>query len=199
MSPTKKTKFHHGDLRNALLVSAKELLDSEGENGVTIRAVARKTGVSHAAPVNHFADRKALLTALSVVLFEELHTSIKASISKQQNKEERVHAFVNSCVIYGLSHPERYKLLWRQELFETDNPALQAVMNCLYADFMETLSGLVDETKCDLNTVAVTLWSMFHGYTSMRLNGMFEPMTDTHTNEARHEAMFRSYIKSLRN
>ena len=197
MALKKKTKFHHGNLRNALLASAKALLDTEGENGVTIRAVAREAGVSHAAPINHFSDRKSLLTALSIVLFEELHCSIKKALTNVSDNEEQVHVYVNSCVAYGLNHPERYKLLWRQELFEGDNPLLQSAMDHLYNDFINALGRLLGDKERDLDTVAVALWSMFHGYISMRLNGVFKPMKDTHTKEPRHQAMVRSYLKSL--
>ena len=69
MANQKRQSFHHGNLREALLQASLSLLDSGGPEGVTIRAVARETGVSHAAPVNHFKDREALLTGLAVQLF----------------------------------------------------------------------------------------------------------------------------------
>ncbi|MBL4791169.1 MAG: helix-turn-helix transcriptional regulator [Kordiimonadaceae bacterium] len=59
----KSHSFHHGDLKRTLFSVAVSLLDQHGVSGVTIRAVARSAGVSHGAPVNHYKDRRALLTA----------------------------------------------------------------------------------------------------------------------------------------
>ncbi len=59
--------YHHGDLRRALLAAALALLDEGGVEAVTIRAVARRTGVTHAAPANHFRGREARRTARSPI------------------------------------------------------------------------------------------------------------------------------------
>ena len=65
----KSNSFHHGDLKRSLIDVAISLLDQHGIPGVTIRAVARGAGVSHSAPVNHYKDRRALLTAITQVQF----------------------------------------------------------------------------------------------------------------------------------
>ena len=70
--PKAAPAYHHGNLRAGLLDAALTILDAEGVDAVTIRAVARAAGVSHAAPANHFADRKALLTALAAGIFAAL-------------------------------------------------------------------------------------------------------------------------------
>ncbi|MEI5579289.1 helix-turn-helix domain-containing protein, partial [Streptomyces brasiliscabiei] len=62
--------YHHGDLRRALLVAAEHELEEKGIEGFSLRGVAKRAGVSHAAPLHHFKDTRALLTALAGVGFE---------------------------------------------------------------------------------------------------------------------------------
>src|ERR1700731_203507 len=70
MSP--KAPYPHGDLRAALVRAAVELLEESGESELSLRAVARRSGVSPAAPYRHYADREALLSAIAAVGYEEL-------------------------------------------------------------------------------------------------------------------------------
>lgn len=202
MAAKKAQKFHHGDLKNALLASALDLLDHQGEAAVTIRAVARAAGVSHAAPVNHFPDRKCLITAMCCVLFTDLLKLTRASVNalptQANQSQERVIAFMDSLVSYGQAQPNRYRLLWRSDLREQNNPSLDQVMDELYDDFLELLSGLVTGQGQDIETPAIALWSMCHGYVANRIDGMFVPARDKSSGEQRHTAMFRSYVKTLR-
>jgi len=61
----KRGRYHHGDLRRALLDAALELLAREGASALTLREVARRAGVTHAAPYRHFTDKQALLAAVA--------------------------------------------------------------------------------------------------------------------------------------
>ncbi len=68
--------YHHGDLRNGLLDAARSILEEESLAALTLRAVARKAGVSHAAPYRHFPNHEALLVELSIEGFEELRETL---------------------------------------------------------------------------------------------------------------------------
>jgi AcrR family transcriptional regulator len=68
--------YHHGDLRNGLLQAARTILEEESLAALTLRAVARKAGVSHAAPYRHFSSHEALLVELSLEGFDELRLAI---------------------------------------------------------------------------------------------------------------------------
>src|SRR5580693_1952121 len=69
---SKKDSYHHGALREALLEAAEKIVRREGVNELTLRAVARAAGVSHAAPAHHFKDLSALLTELAIVGFRRM-------------------------------------------------------------------------------------------------------------------------------
>src|SRR5579871_5739936 len=68
--------YHHGDLRNGLLESARAILEEESLAALTLRAVARRAGVSHAAPYRHFPSHEALLVELSIEGFDELRDAL---------------------------------------------------------------------------------------------------------------------------
>lgn len=198
MSLKKRDKFHHGDLREALLSAAEGLLDEGGTDKVTIRAVARATGVSHAAPGNHFADRKALLTALCTRFFTDLRNTIAHAMSLADGSaEERLFTFMDALVEYGLAHKERYRLLWQPNMINSEDTALQQMMDGLYDDFTDIIKERYTDGTYDMDTIAVALWSMCHGYVAMRADNMFVPMDDSKTKLPRHRAMISSYLKGL--
>jgi AcrR family transcriptional regulator len=128
-----KQPFHHGSLKQALLDASGALLDKHGPDGVTIRAVARDVGVSHAAPVNHYKDRETLLTALATVLFKELLASVREKLSsKDLPASERISVFAFVLFEYAMKHSNRYRLLWHTELVNHSDPELLDVMNQYY-------------------------------------------------------------------
>ncbi len=190
--------FHHGNLKHALLQAALKLLDEHGAAGVTIRAVAKETGVSHAAPVNHYKDRRTLLTALACELFKEIvSTTLTRLEDSSLTDKERIFSFAVALCDYGLAHPNRYQLIWRSDLVDHQDAGLLAVMDELYDALCAELSELPGKAGCDTDTLAVSLWSMAHGYIDMRLTGMFEPHNDSVTHEPRFRAMLELYFRSL--
>ena len=98
--------FHHGNLRQALLEAALDLLDAEGTAGVTIRAAAAKAGVSHAAPANHFKDRKALLTAVAKTQFELISERINSGLASRTKDRARIFRH-DSKLCFCASEPVR--------------------------------------------------------------------------------------------
>jgi AcrR family transcriptional regulator len=188
MARAARTGYHHGALRQALLKHATKLLDKEGVEAVTIRAVARAADVSHAAPINHFESRNALLTALATSFFENLAADIDARVQSADDKLARVRAFAVALVEYGLRYPQRYRLMWRRDLLLPD-AALQLSMDGIYERLTAELSGVRRRQGKSTHTVATAMWSLAHGYVSMRIDGMFEARTDEVTGQSRFEAM----------
>ena len=73
-----KSKYHHGDLKNALIAAGIDILASEGVHALSLRAVAQRAGVSHAAPYAHYADKQALIAAISTAGYRRLYDSLRA-------------------------------------------------------------------------------------------------------------------------
>ena len=75
-------KYHHGNLRNALLAIATELLVEDGIQALSLRKMAQRAGVSHNAPYMHFADKEAVLAAIAEEGFRRLAIEVEAAISQ---------------------------------------------------------------------------------------------------------------------
>jgi len=194
----KLNAFHHGDLKRALFNAAVSLLDQNGVTGVTIRAVARKAGVSHSAPVNHYKDRRALLTAIVQCQFEIISRDIHSALLEvPDNHKERIEVFADTMIEFGFRYPHRYQLLWRGDLIDHEDPALLAVMDNIYDQLCYEIECTVQGVKVDRDTIAVALWSMWHGYIDMRLSGMFSPFDDKTTGKPRHRAMTDLFLTVL--
>src|SRR6478736_9746442 len=82
--------YHHGDLRNALLDSARSILEKQGLEALSLRAVARKAGVSHAAPYRHFPNHEALLAELATEGFAELRGEINSVVNSPDVEQDRI-------------------------------------------------------------------------------------------------------------
>src|ERR1700742_4470302 len=90
IATAKGRAYHHGDLRNGLLEAARAILEEESLAALTLRAVARKAGVSHAAPYRHFPNHEALLVELSLEGFRELRSEIVAAANAQGAESDRI-------------------------------------------------------------------------------------------------------------
>ena len=188
MNQDKKSGYHHGSLKESLILHAFNLLDEAGPDAVTIRAVARRAQVSHAAPANHFHDRTALLTEQATRLFQMLDDDVRRKLSEAESAD-RARAYMEALLEFGLRHPNRYLLMWRQDLVDWDDDALSACMDALYDSFVNELANLPRQSGRDPHTLAISLWSMIHGYVTLRLNGVFKDRSDEVSGANRAAAM----------
>jgi AcrR family transcriptional regulator len=188
----------HGDLRTELLREGVALLDGQGIEGVTIRAVARNAGVAHSAPANHFPSRQALLTAIATIIFTDLaDQTIEATTGLEDKPEEAIQAFAETCFQFAFDMPNRYQLLWQRQLIDQHEPALAREMDRVYAALLSVLRQDHVNHRVDIETDAIAIWSMIHGYISMRLDGNLVAAKDTVTKLPRHKAILLSLIDGI--
>lgn len=197
---TKDKQFHHGDLKTALLRAARDLLDEGGEAGVGVRAVARKVGVSHAAPVNHFKDRRALLTALTAELIDDVRADIDLRLKDvPRDPVVRIEAIANAFIDYGARHPNRYALLWRYDVVDHESEMMRSRSDVIYELICNEIDILASGRNIDRDTIAIGLWSMVHGYIDLKIVGMFEDRTDSVTGDDRPKALIKMFRTVLDN
>lgn len=196
----KDKQFHHGDLKLALLRAARDLLDEKGESGIGVRAVARKVGVSHAAPVNHFKDRRALLTALTAELINDIRVDIDNRLKTvSEDPVTRIETIANAFIDYGAHYPNRYSLLWRYDIVDHESELMRSKADIIYDLICDEINKLTSGRNVDRDTIAIGLWSMLHGYIDLKIVGMFEDRADSVTGEDRPRALVRMFRTVLDN
>lgn len=162
--------YHHGDLRTELLRRAAEVIDREGPADLSLRALAREAGVSHAAPRHHFATRAALLSALAAEGFGLLAQRLAAAGAGGSFVEVGV-AYMQ----FAVDLPAHFAVMFRPDLLATDDPELRARKEEAFA----VLRGGVDEMAqsgqvSDAAAAVVAGWSLVHGLAALAASGSLE-------------------------
>ncbi len=158
--------YHHGDLRRALLDAAVEAVEERGPAELSLRDLARRVGVSHAAPTHHFGDKAGLLTAVAV----EGHELLRAALA---DAWARSHDFLEVGVAYvgfAVTHRAHFEVMFRPELLRVDDPALARAR----AQSAELLYGPA-EALTDAGSrveAGVAAWSLMHGVAWLWLNDL---------------------------
>jgi AcrR family transcriptional regulator len=109
--------YHHGDLRAAILTEAARLVAERGADRVSLRELARESGVSHAAPAHHFTDRRGLFTALAAQGFELLAAALAEA-------RPRFLAAALAYVRFAIEHPGHYRVMFDKSLLDPSNREL---------------------------------------------------------------------------
>ena len=107
-SGPKNAPYHHGALPEALLAAAERLLEREGLPGLTLRAVAREAGVSHAAPAHHFGDLTGLVSELAAIGFRQFNAAMAAADSIDEAPAKRALARARTYVAYAQTNRGMY-------------------------------------------------------------------------------------------
>ena len=176
-APSEHAPYHHGALHAALLQAAERLLEREGLGGLTLRAVAREAGVSHAAPTHHFGDLTGLVSELAAIGFRQFNAAMAAADVAEGTATEKALARARAYVAYAQAHPGMYVLMFRTERLDMKRPALHEAANAAFAG----LAGSVGAQRHEaIETMALTLnqaaaivraWSLVHGFTMLLLDG----------------------------
>jgi len=196
--PSIKNAYHHGNLRTELINSALSIVDNDGVEGVSIRKVARELGVAHSAPVNHFRDKKALLTALATKVFSDIAQTLRQQLlDSEASIAQKVHIISNTLVSFGLEQPHRYRLLWRGDCLDNDNAELNDAMNSIYDQLIAALSENHDQAIQSVESQAIALWSLLHGYVTMRLDGILVAKQDERSGLDRQSAIVDVFLNGI--
>ena len=150
--------------REALLLAAAEELTEKGHASVSLRAVARRAGVSHAAPGHFFGDRAGMLTAVAVDGFHRLAAALRSSGGDEVGGEERFAAQGLAYLDFGLAHPALMDLMFRQAELVPDDPELIVAQREALGPLREGLDGVVGEQAEEWSLVS---WALVHGLVAL--------------------------------
>jgi AcrR family transcriptional regulator len=183
--PTKK--YHHGDLKNALIKAGIEILSKDGVRGLSLRKVAQKAGVSHTAPYSHFADKQSLIAAISIEGFRTIYGQLNDVIQRYQG--EPLRQLVEGAWAYirfALSDPAHFKVTFSSVLErEKDYPLFVEMSQKTFGMVVQIVeacqaAGVLRPGPADVE--AISMWSMVHGFISLYLEGqIFHSILERYT------------------
>jgi AcrR family transcriptional regulator len=164
--PPPERAYHHGDLRRAVLDEALRLIEERGHVDFTLREVARRVGVSHMAPYRHFADKRALLTAITVEAQRMLGDRIQAALDAAGTElRPRFLAAGWSYVHFALEAPAAFRVMYSGEIDELD-PGVTATLERSFGillRFIEEAQSKGAFPRGDPRELATPIWAMHHG------------------------------------
>jgi len=181
-----KKSFHHGDLREALIVATRELLIEHGPDGFTLADACRRAGVTTAAPYKHFRDKQEILEEIVARGFEELSAAnAKAVAEGGPGTILGITAMGISYLEFAKSQPAVFRLMFGhksklREVKQVDESGKQCLKHVI--DEVAAYSRKHGHTA-DAEKTAIRLWTFVHGASSLELDGDYErvaPGLDVH-------------------
>lgn len=165
------SRYHHGDLRAACLRAAMELLEEDGHaTGLSLRAVARRAGVSPGAPYRHYADRDALVSAVAAIGYAELAQCMAAPNPCPASAED-LAAIGVAYVEFALRRSALFRLMFGESCDRDNNERVAAT-----AAIWELVSNAVRACfpDADVEAMSNAIWSLVHGLAFLHLDGKFD-------------------------
>ena len=185
--------YHHGDLRNGLLEAARAILEEESLAALTLRAVARKAGVSHAAPYRHFPNHEALLVELSVEGFDELRMAIAEAAKGQGVESEKIANIGAAYMRFVAQRPALARLMFGGQLPNRDQfPALGLKADSIGEEIGNALHD---------SALGLAVWASVHGLAMLVLENVIDlgqRRSGLHVLPARAEIILRSLFATNR-
>ncbi|HEY6878423.1 MAG TPA: TetR/AcrR family transcriptional regulator [Polyangiales bacterium] len=170
-------RYHHGDLRRALIDAASELVKEHGPRGITLREAARRAGVTHAAPYRHFADKEALLAALAEEGFLRLREAIERALEGIP-AAERLEVLGVAYVRFARAHPSQFRVMFGAEMGDKRRyPSLMQADQAVFDVLCEAIRAAQQAGLLPPGNPArlgMVQWSMLHGVASLVVDGQLE-------------------------
>jgi AcrR family transcriptional regulator len=168
-----KSPYHHGDLRRAVLDGALDSIAASGPAALSLRDVARRAGVSHAAPAHHFADKAGVLSAIAAEGYVLLAEAMRDALADSGGDLVEVGI---AYIRFALEHRAHFEVMFRPELYRADDAAVasarQAAAEVLFGVVRHTLGEASEE---EVWGGVVAAWSFTHGFATLSLNTNFAP------------------------
>jgi AcrR family transcriptional regulator len=184
--------YHHGGLRQAVIEAAVAEVEAVGAAAISMREIARRAGVSHAAPAHHFGDKTGIFTAIATQGFRMTADAIGPAATGPLGFLTGGAAYVE----FALSHPGYFEVMYRPHLYRSDDPELVTARSAAFAILDGSAAELAAQWNIDdVASLTVTGWSLCHGLATLLLAG---DLTDrVPTDPAQLTAMLMRGLASL--
>ncbi|MBL4636140.1 MAG: TetR/AcrR family transcriptional regulator [Kofleriaceae bacterium] len=167
-------RYHHGDLRQALVDGALELIREGDVGALSLRALARKVGVSYAAPYHHFSDKAELLAELAIDGYQQLYAEMERYQNEQKNDpSSELLAAGRAYLFFAVSHPSHYRVMF--SLAHADeHPKVRSVADLCFDRLLENTRAVVGPAQSDEATakLANMIWATVHGAATLWNDGL---------------------------
>lgn len=189
-----KDGYHHGDLRRVLLEAAAQAIEEHGVAALSLRALARRADVSHAAPTHHFRDKAGLLTALAEQGYGLLADELTAEWAASHSLVEQGVAYVR----FARLHRAHFEVMFRPDLYHAEDPGVIAAREragrALYAGIADARAGsgqsasdlsggrepagsVGDRQWAETRAAGLAAWSIAHGFAALWGSGAFPDLS----------------------
>lgn len=188
--PAPRQAYHHGALREALIDATEALLAERGLEGFSLREVARRSGVSPAAPSHHFGDAAGLLRAVATLAFDGLCEALEAGNARGGiDPVARLREQGVGYVGFALRFPGRFGLMFGPGLDKGDDQALMRSAEAAFAILERGVRGLLDvpdAAPLDQSQwrTLLSIWSIVHGFAHLALAGRLDHFAPTGERQA---------------
>ena len=155
--------YHHGNLKEELIACACKLCDRDGYTKLSIRSLAKESGVSQTAPYRHFETKECVYAAVATVGFKKLNELVFFDSPKKITKTKLV-ANASKYIEFGLKNANTYDLMFGTAVGNfADYPDLLKSANETYDNMKNSFASLADDSEQIIAFKCITLWSMLHG------------------------------------
>jgi AcrR family transcriptional regulator len=173
--------YHHGDLRRGLVDAARRILENEGPNALSLRAVAREAGVSPAAPYHHFKDKGELLDAVALEGWTELGETLAQAKARLKDGDILIAEMGVAYVCFARDNPALYRVMYD---CSRDKDALPEDMRdnnesayCLVRESFREIAG-PEISDMDIELATIAAWCAAHGLAEMSGFAQFVPLKE---------------------
>jgi AcrR family transcriptional regulator len=176
---TEARRYHHGDLRSALVAAAEDELSEKGVEGFTLRGCAKRAGVSHAAPAHHFKDATALLTALAATGFRRfLAMQLAFQADAPKTPREQMLASGLAYIAFASDHPALFRLIFSSDRPDYSDAELLDAADTAFGHMVAGVKALYGEDAPEqklMLDVAAT-WAIVHGVADLTNSGKLKSL-----------------------
>lgn len=173
--PMKKDKgtYHHGNLAESLLDTVDELATQFGLEAVSLRACAKRLGVSPSSAFRHYSDKRDLLTAFATrALLQLSETLSQANADAHREGRDALQAVGLAYIAFAIDKPSFFRAMWNEETIYSGDDAYVAAAEQLSANLKGGFAESIHDTDPEqLSTEELLAWSSVHGLANLFVNG----------------------------
>lgn len=173
-----KHLHHHGNLRPALIEAGIEILESEGLSALSLRKVAARVGVSHAAPAHHFKGKDGLLVAIAARAFETFTQAMKDhQTDAADDPRSQLIGLCEGYLHFARQHKAQFELIFLTA--KKDNPSEELQFFSREAfNLLVSTCDLFEPAASGPRGNAIMIWSLVHGFATLRENNRMVSQTN---------------------